>query len=278
MKVVFYDDGQIYSKTALTFFAELFGATEAAVTILTVDTESAAKITGHTKNAQEMLRKKGFKDVSARTYSGPPQQVIKQELGAKNSAAILVKGVPDMNPIIAEVAERDVDVLTEKIIGSLKNSILLVKNPPKQLRKVLICTDGSAEAESAIQFFINLKLKPSPQVKILNVIPAAFKFFTSFLEPAGESELAVLVKIKNKRTAFLYRAKQTLIDAGIKVKIKLRTGNVMNEIIKESAKDFDLIVLGLRGRKANRRDIVGSRTKEVLIMAKCSVLAVRGGI
>lgn len=277
MKVVFYDDGQTYSKKALTFFAELFGSTDAQVTILTIDKESAAKTANYTTSSQELLQQQGFKEVRVQTYSGPPNPVLKQALRASHRMAILVKGVPDLNPIIAEVAEQDIDALTEKIIGGLKNSVLLVKNPPQHLRKVLICTDGSDEAARAIQFFIHLKLKPQPQVKIINVIPATFKFFASYLEPAGESELAVLTKIKNTRTKSLYTAKQTLTETGIKARIKLRTGNVVDEIIKESAGDFDLIVLGLRGRKAHRKDAVGSQTRDVLIRAKCSVLAVRGG-
>lgn len=277
MQVVFYDDGQTYSKKALTFFAELFGSTNAQVTILTVDTHRPAKTASDvTASAPERLRQQGFTDVRAQTYSGPPNQVLRQALGAKPHSAIVVKGVPDMNQIIAEIAERDVDVLTEKIIGGLKNSILLIKNPPQQLRKVLLCTDGSAEAENALKFFIDLKLTPSPQVKILNVIPATFKYFRNYLEPARESELAVLAKIKNTRTKFLYTAKQTVAAAGIKTRIKLRTGNVADEIIKESARDFDLIVLGLRGRKADRKDVVGSQTRDVLIRAQCSVLAIRG--
>ncbi len=270
MQVLFYDDGQPYSQKALAFFAELFRVPLPTVTILTVDKESAGY------NAQEILQKKGFKKVNVRTYAGPPRQVVRQELGANNNATLLVKGIPDMNPLIAPIAEQDMDVVTEKIINGLKNSMLLVKNPPLHLRKVLICTDGSAEARSAITFFIQLKLHPSPQVKILNVIPATFQFFTSYLEPAGESELAVLAQIKNKRTQELYAAQHTLASAGIPTKIKLRTGDVEDEILKESAREFDLIVMGLRGRKAGRKDTLGSRTKEILTRAQCSVLAIRG--
>ncbi|MDP3244173.1 MAG: universal stress protein [bacterium] len=275
MKVLFYDEGQKYSKTALNFFAGIFGSTNADVTIFTVDKESAAKTESYMKSAQETLKKKGFKNTDVKTYSGPAQKVLKQELGADNDI-IFVKGMPEMNSIIAEVAEQDIDEVSKKILANLRNSVLFVKNPPKQLRKVLICTDGSAEAEGAIDFFSNLKLDPQPQVKILNVIPSTFKFFKSYLEPAGESELAVLVKIKNKRTKFLYNAKQILAKAGIKAKIKLRTGNAVDEIIKESEMDFDLIVLGLRGRKASTKDTIGRQAKEALIRAKCSVLAVRG--
>lgn len=275
VKILFYDEGEKHSAMALKFFANIFALTDLAVTIITAEHSSAAEMKSYLKSAQEILRKNGHKNIQVKIFSGPAHKIIKQELKSKNDA-IFVKGLPKMNPIIAEVADQAIDETALNLLDNLKNSALFIKNPPKKLRKVLICTDGSAEAESAVKFFVNLKIKPQPQIKIINVIPFTFKFFKNYLEPAGESELAVLAKIKNTRTKFLYNAKQILAKAGIKAKIKLRTGNAADEIIKESERDFDLIVLGLRGRKAGAKNTVGRQAKEVLIRAKCSVLAVRG--
>jgi nucleotide-binding universal stress UspA family protein len=274
MNLLFYNEGQKYSEKALKFFAEIFRYTNAEITVLSTQQAGSRAKEDSGIAAKKTLKKLGLKNTDVKVFSGPADKVLKQEL--KKGNALLVKALPDLNAVISEIAEQNADELALKLIGDLTYSILLIKNPPQKLRKVLICTDGSQEAEAAIKFFGSLQLKPQPQIKILNVIPRTFSFFKSYLEPATRDELDALVKIKNQRTKYLYSAKKILSDLKLKTKIKLRTGDATEEILKEAAGDFDLIIMGLRGRKVDRKKEVGRHTRDILARAKTSVLAVRG--
>lgn len=271
-KLIYYDDGGKHSQAAIKFFSYLFKNLANEVVVFTVATTSPAGTEHYLEKAKAELKKSGCKNVSYKTFSGPAYNVIKQEIEAQTNA-ILIRSLPEMNPIISEISEEDVDTLGRKIINNLRNSLLLVKNPPKKIRKVLICTDGSEEAEAAIHLLADLKLKPQPQIKILNVIPATFSFFESYLET--RDRLDALVKIKNKRTKVLFNAREILAKQGLRSKIKIRIGDVTEEVLKEAAGDFDLIVMGLRGRKVLRKKTLGRHAQQVLVRAKTSVLIVK---
>lgn len=123
--------------------------------------------------------------------------------------------------------------------------------------KILICTDGSAHAEDALRFAGLIVPQARGPVKILGVA-----------ESAAEE-----VQIRQ----VLSRASQILGEVPSLV-TKARRGHAAEEILRELEEgEYDLAILGARGRRGITRFLLGSTALRVVEHAPASVLIVRQG-
>ena len=67
-----------------------------------------------------------------------------------------------------------------------------------------------------------------------------------------------------------------LASSGIDVQMRLREGDAAEEILRESERDYDLIVMGFRGIKESARPTLGTQAVKVIQKSMCSVLAWKG--
>jgi len=120
--------------------------------------------------------------------------------------------------------------------------------------KILMCTDGSKQAEDAINFGNVLIQNLDCTTTILGVVEHSYE--------------------KARLEESLENMKKALKTEDVETKI--RVGFADEEIVKESEEGYDLIIVGSVGRRGITRFMTGPTAIKVVKYARTSVLVVRG--
>jgi len=279
MRILVNTNGKKYSEQAMHFAGRLFRSLKPIFTILyvlepssSISEELAKK---YLERGQEILSKYKLKAKTKLTNGQKAEQVVK--VAKTGSYDLVVLGARGTALALRSLSEYNIGKVSDRVIQVIANSFLLVKNPPMQIKKVLLCIDGSADSLAAINFWGKLNQKQKVQdvqVNILNVIPEFYTHFKDILGPVAKEQLKSLETLPETRTRYLFDVKRILTKYGIKSQIRLREGQAAEEILKESERNYDLIVVGLRGRKAQRKSTIGRQALKIARYAKVSVLVV----
>ena len=169
------------------------------------------------------------------------------------------------------VGSRGLDAVDRFMLGSVSTavtlhapcSVLVVKEAPQTLRRILFATDGSPSSGKALRFLAKqFRVKPDAEpIGILLVHVMPFLRYTVVKE-AGEKLLA--------------QEAAKLEKAGFRVREFPRVGPAAEEIMKVVSREQpDLIVTGAKGRGAVARFLQGSVSIKIVQRSDCSVLVVR---
>ncbi len=189
--------------------------------------------------------------------------------------ATILARAPKHDGIVA-LGSRGLDALDRFLLGSVSMqvalhaacSVLIVKEEPRPIKRIVFATDGSKTADKALKF-LSTKLKPDVQngnagtTPIEVVVTHAMSFLNyPELKEAGRR----LVEVSAKK----------LITAGYVVNVVVPLGKPADEVLKiASKKNADLIVTGAKGLGALARFLLGSVSTRIVQHSKCSVLVVR---
>jgi nucleotide-binding universal stress UspA family protein len=122
--------------------------------------------------------------------------------------------------------------------------------------RILLCTDGSAHGQEALRFGALLARASSEAATLLGVVEHATN--------RAEIERA------------LEKGKQWLVDAPTP-RTRVRIGHAAEEILDEATpEEYDLVVVGARGRRGITRFLMGSTSERIARHAAVPVLIVRG--
>jgi len=123
--------------------------------------------------------------------------------------------------------------------------------------RILICTDGSKYAEEAICFGGLIAKGAKAHLTLLGVIE-------------GPEEME---KVRKS----LERARDLLAQDVTALETKTRRGHAAEEILSETEeREYDLVVVGSRGRRGITRFLLGSTAARIVQHAPISVLIVKG--
>ncbi len=124
--------------------------------------------------------------------------------------------------------------------------------------KILLCTDGSADATQAARFGLRLARRGSDSLRLLGVI-----------EDHDDAEQSILSALETLGSE--------LQTSGVAYETKMRRGHAAEQILDEAAEwQTDLIVIGQLGRRGLTRFIMGGTATRIIQYAHCSVLLVKG--
>jgi nucleotide-binding universal stress UspA family protein len=139
-----------------------------------------------------------------------------------------------------------------------------------------VAVDGSANAERASRFAVELADNLNAELIVLHVVPRVSHAFVAvrstllFREYYFEERKAALEWMEK----IVARAKSR--GVAVKPEIRLAPPSVAQEIIDyATAKDVDLIVMGTRGIGSFKKLLLGSVSSAVVAHARCSVLVMR---
>ena len=169
------------------------------------------------------------------------------------------------------VGSRGLDAMDRFLLGSVSTqvvlhapcSVLVVKEPPRPVRCLVVAVDGSPASEKAVRFVLQ-DLLPQWQLRNTEVVLVHVMPLLKYPE----------VKEAGKR--LFKRYADSLAKAGFTVTEAPRLGRPADEIITVARqKQADLIVMGAKGLGAVGRFILGSVSTKVVQHSPCSVLVVR---
>jgi nucleotide-binding universal stress UspA family protein len=131
-----------------------------------------------------------------------------------------------------------------QILHYAKRPVLVVKRL-KEMKTLLACTDGSKHAQDAMKFTAEIAKAADSKVTVLYVAREGCR---------GLPESEKIVE----------GSREVLEEAGIKAETKIREGPAAEEILREARrKDYDLIVMGHKGKSSIREFLLGDVVSKV---------------
>lgn len=266
------------------------------------------KITGLAKERISKLSKH-LQDIQKAELEQTNQSLSKIESTLKQQnvrfRSLVKMGFPG-EEILKLIRTKDIDLVvlgtrsyskvTGFLLGSVSQwvlqeapcSVLIARNQPrKKLNdrkiKLLLATDGSPDAEAAIDFVNAMKLPPSSQVTVLHVIKKQV-YETELalrMTPKDEEEFAKLAeelfRARGREGATLLKnTRKALSSPNLHIDDQLVYGNAAAEILKSARyMKADLIVVGSRGLSGLKRMFLGSVSNKVVHRTGCSVAVIR---
>jgi nucleotide-binding universal stress UspA family protein len=142
---------------------------------------------------------------------------------------------------------------------------VLVSASPNAIRRVVVATDGSLEAQRALELFVRLPFRQPPEVVVVTVIDPRDKFASV---ASGEPGIVA--------HAIAAEAAAELRPMSGHVEVRTPTGMAAEMIaVVADEIDADLIVLGTRGLSAQQRRRVGSVAQALIDRMPTSLLIAR---
>jgi len=286
MNILICTNGKKHSNEAIQFAGELFRVEKPKITLLLVGMSGASRRKEERRREKEILaqgvkilRELGIQKVAFKLRQGKiPALLIVQEV-QRGEYDLLVMGSRGVSDIIPGVSQYLLGDIPREVILQTNISSLTVPEP-KPLEKILIAIDGSDATQKILHFWGNLekryrKSDPSWQkhrIVLLNVVPELYERFSDLLNPVVESQLQALETLPGKRTRYLYDAKELLKIYEIDTQIRLREGDVAEEILKESERDYDLIIIS---RSSRKKYALGPYAKKIVEESKIPVLIMK---
>lgn len=145
--------------------------------------------------------------------------------------------------------------------------------------KILLATDGSEYAETALDFLLGFPLPENSSVILLTVIDKRVFVDAESVElttEQSEALHAVHNTVSEEAQTFLDMAAERVAAHGLAVTVQLRSGDVAGEILAAAEEaQVDLVVVGSHGHTPVRRFMLGSIATRVLTYSPYSVLIVK---
>ena len=192
------------------------------------------------------------------------------ERGAAGST--ILDRAPQRDGLVA-IGSRGLDALDRFMLGSVSTqvtlhapcSVLIVKEEPRPLSRILFAADGSKASEKALRFLLT-KLHPEER-EGLEPIDVVVMHAMPFLK---------YPELKEAGARLVEQCANKLLKAGYVVDEVVQLGKPADEILKVATKKkVDLIVTGAKGMGAVARFLLGSVSTKVVQHSTCSVLVVR---
>lgn len=143
------------------------------------------------------------------------------------------------------------------------------------MKNILVATDGSENAKKALIESMELAKCSGGKVTIINIVSLPLPLDISYQDRVIIEKEATM-RNKAKSLVILNEALSYFEDFPGEVSILTRCGDAGQEIIEEAEEgDYDLIIMGSRGRGMFSRTILGSVSNKVLNHLNKNVLIVK---
>jgi nucleotide-binding universal stress UspA family protein len=209
-----------------------------------------------------------LEDAELRCVEGAARREIAKELKLHDYHLVVVctsKRDPDSRP----------SPLSQHLANSVHTSVLLIRNPPEDICQILICTGGHPESINAIEWGIHLAQKTNDQATILHVVSSPPAMYIGLDEI--EEDLSEVLARDVPLSHHLKYAAQLAEEAGVRAKLELRHGIVIEEILRSAEiNSHDLVVIGSpKPRSLPNQILLGRIAPKLLASTLRSTLIVR---
>ena len=226
--------------------------------------------------AREQIMREDAERLLDRAHSLLPKHAgpATKHLRIGSPAEVLVSMAEEQKADLIVMGARGLGPVKERLFGSVSHNVLtlapcatlIVHDPVKAMKQILLPLQGSSDAEAAVRF---LQLKPfhdAVEVTLLTVLPLT--------EPPGPGDAATAyAEILEKQTDSIKCAAEHLRAIGYQAHGVAVVGTPATTILQEAiTRCSDLILMGSRGRQGITRLVLGSVSHAVLHKMPCPVL------
>jgi nucleotide-binding universal stress UspA family protein len=148
------------------------------------------------------------------------------------------------------------------------------------MKKILVPTDFSKTAQTAIEVAADIAMKAKSQLIVLHVVEGAnggsFNIEGQIDTSDHWEDRIFTMKVIERGKKQLEKLTEDLTSRGVRVKSELRMGTPfhgMQTIIQDH--NVDLVVMGTSGRSQVQEMIIGTNTEKVVRQSRCPVLTVQ---
>ncbi len=175
---------------------------------------------------------------------------------------------------LLSIGSRGLDALDRFMLGSISNhaihhapcSVLVVKEAPRPVRRILLAIDGSRASDKAVRFLL----------RHVNPVPDGPEHEPVMVTIAHVMPYLKYPELRETGNKLVQRYVDKAAKAGFQVGESMRLGKPADEILTAAKREkADLIVTGAKGLGAIGRVLLGSVSTRVVQHATCSVLVVR---
>lgn len=280
MKILFCNDGSSQAENAVRFGAPIAAAFQAEPTILGIveKPEEADPLLQSLQKARDILSDHQL-EAELITKAGSPVPEIVKRTRESNYDLVVIGAVrkTTRDSFWMSVDTMWMSASAYKIIESIEPPVLVVIGEPPALRRILVCTSGTAYAEGAVTFTGDIAGRINAVVDLLHVMPEPPAMYAGLIRMEEDAERVLASNSRLGRT--LRRQKELLEQAGVFGEFRLRHGSVVQEVLKELQRfGYDLVVLGSASAKDMLRQyVMGDITREIVNRAELPVLVLRTG-
>jgi nucleotide-binding universal stress UspA family protein len=138
-------------------------------------------------------------------------------------------------------------------------------------KTILFPTDFSDVSQKAVKYIKQLKGAGAQEVVVLHVIDERE---LAVLTQVGDLYLQLTAQMEQEIEKKMAAIEADIVAAGLRVKVKVKTGNPFREIMAAAAEKVSLIVLGSHGRSNISEMLLGSVSENVIRHAKVPILVI----
>jgi len=149
------------------------------------------------------------------------------------------------------------------------------------MRKILVPVDGSERSINAVEFAVDLATKYDSEIRLVHVIPNSIWRYCMATDEEEDLIPPHIIKntikeMEEEGERLLSSVLTSVKGAGIEAHAQLDHGYPAKKILQIAKEEnFDLIVMGSRGRGTITRLFFGSISDEVIRKAPCPILLVK---
>jgi nucleotide-binding universal stress UspA family protein len=219
----------------------------------------------HIKQAAGYL---GFDTYDQVILKDKPEQAIQRQLD-RGKYKLLVLGASICAPGSQEQG------LIQRLVEKAKASVLVVQNPPGQLRRILVCTGGHKSSELAVLAGLDLADASRSKLTILHIATAAPSMYAGL--NAQDENLEQVLARQHPLSDHLREMAALAEKRGVDAKIELRHGVVVEEILRAcDMNPCDLVIMGTRKpRSFLSRLALGRVSPQLITSSDRPILIVR---
>jgi len=271
MKLLICSDGSEQADRAIKLGAALAAGCQAEVTLLgIVEAPGENKtILDALKRAQSLLEDKKIHAELITKAGNPIEEIIKRTAETQYDL-VIIGAVRKETQGAFWLSSK-----SYKIIKEIKPPVLLAVGQSTTIKRLLICSGGKRYIDAAVRLAGTIARGVGAAVSILHVMPEPPALFAHL--PKMEEDTALLLRSHSELGNNLRHAKETLESMNVQVEVRLRHGEVLEEILRElRLGEYDLVVTGSALSRSLRTYVLGDISREIVNRASCAVLIVRG--
>ncbi len=270
MKILICSDGSEQAERAIKLGSTIAAGCEAQVTLLGIVEAPGqdAALLDSLKRGQALLADKKIQ-AELITKAGDPIAEIIQRTQETHYDLVVIGAVRKSSRGAFWMSSK-----TYKIIKEIKPPVLRVAGKTGPVKRILICSGGKPYIETAVQLTGRIAKGVGASVTLLHVMPEPPAIYASL--PRMELSLDKLLSSRSELGLNLAREKSELETLGVPAEVRLRSGAVLDQILREvNAGDCDLVVIGSAPTRFFQTYILGDVSREIVNRVKCAVLVVR---